>query len=78
MNRILIVYDWKIIARDDDFRKYKKFNLLELEVTQDFDYPINTELSFGNNNSARIVKYRIDLCNNIEYIEAVALNKWIV
>lgn len=75
MDRKLIVYDWKIIARDEDFRKYKKVILLELDM-ENFSYPVGTELQL-NGNSARITKIVVDIVNSVEYYEAVALDKWL-
>lgn len=75
MNRKLIVYDWKVIARDGDFRKYKKIYLLELDI-DDMTFQIDTELYFGDTKKARVKKVIVDLVNNVEYYEAVAINDW--
>lgn len=78
MIKKLVVYDWKVIGRDEDFRKYKKIYHLDVQVSDDFNYPIGTELNFGSNNVARITRLTVDLVNNFEIYEAVALRDWIV
>lgn len=77
MNKKLIVYDWKIIGQDEDFRKYKKVIFLELNI-DNFPYAIGTEIKFDNGNLARHNKLTIDIVNNTEIYEAVAINKWIM
>lgn len=76
MERRLLVYDWKILVRDEDFRKYKKDYILNVEVGPLLPTQIGTELTFGSNR-ARITKITVDMHNSIEYIEAVTLDKWI-
>lgn len=79
MIKKLTVYDWKISSRDDDFRKYKKIYVLpEIDLDNDFSLPIGTELSFGNGNKARIVRYNVDMIAGITTVEAVVLNKWLM
>lgn len=78
MIKKLLVYDWKVIARDDEFRKWKKIYLLEVEIDELPTYSPGTEINFGNGNVARVTKQVVDLVNNIEYTEAVALDKWII
>lgn len=77
MIKKLVVYDWKIIAQDDDFRKYKKVFLLEL-IMEEFPYQLGTVINFGNNHEARFNRTYVDLVNNIEYYEAVATTKWVM
>lgn len=77
MERRLLVYEWILLVKDEDFRKYKKNYILNIEVGELMPNQLGTELDFGNKNKARITKITVDMNTNIEYIEAVTLDKWV-
>lgn len=78
MKKRILVYDWEIVARDEDFRKYRKVLLVDLDVDGLETPHIGTELSFTSRNKARVTKHEVDFAKGETIIYAVALNKWVL